>query len=186
MSNIDGVNKNISSHHLKHDEKMGQDYDGKKRVDAKEAGESPTIQTNKLIIEMHLKIKIESKDRFGTQAGIKKVNEFAGVDLSQLQYNGRPITELSQDEAKALISEDGFFSVKNTARRIFDFAAGSAGDDPEKLKVAREAILKGFREAEEFFGGTLPDISYETLDKLLEMVDEKMRGLGESVVDIKA
>lgn len=185
MSNIDGVN-NLSSQHLRHDEQMGRSHDGRKRADAKEAAESPVVQTNKLIIEMHIKIKIKTKDGFGNQAGIKKFNEGKGIDLSQLQYNGRPITELSQDEAKALISEDGFFSVKNTAQRIFDFVSASAGDDPERLKVARDAVLKGFGEAEELFGGTLPDISYDTLDKLLEMIDEKMRGMGGSVVDIEA
>jgi hypothetical protein len=95
-------------------------------------------------------------------------------------------TELSQDEAKALISEDGYFGVKNTAQRIYDFVAGNAGEDPEKLQVARDAVLKGFKDAEAVFGGKLPDISYKTLDKLLEMIDAKISALGGSVVDLKA
>jgi len=36
------------------------------------------------------------------------------------------------------------------------------------------------------FGGKLPDISYKTLDKLLEMIDAKISALGGSVVDLKA
>ncbi|RJQ17913.1 MAG: hypothetical protein C4560_07900 [Nitrospiraceae bacterium] len=182
MSNINEVSKNFSTADLK----MGRANEGRKKSDFKETGESPATLVNRLIVELNLNVKVESKDRFGTQAGIKALSGSSGIDLSQLTYNGKPITELSQGEANALISEDGFFGVTNTARRIFDFVAGKAGDDPEKLQVARDAVLKGFKEAENSFGGTLPDISYKTLEKLLAMIDEKIRTLGGSVVNVKA
>ncbi len=185
MSNIDGVNSNNRTR-LKHDGKLGEEHEGSKKPAVNETQESMTAKTNKLILELHLEILITSKDRFGTQAGIDRLSESAGVDLSQFKYNGKPITELSQDEAKELISEDGYFSVKNTAMRIFDFAAAQAGDDPEKLQAVRDAVLKGFKEAEQLFGGKLPDISHDTLDKVLEMLDEKIRDLGGSVVDVNA
>jgi hypothetical protein len=186
MSSIDGVNKNLFPKNIKHDEKSDQTGKGSEKAGSRETGESVTVQTNRLIIEIHLKIQIESKDRFGTQAGLNKFPAGGDIDLSGFSYNGKPITELSQDEAKALISEDGFFGVNNTAQRIFDFVAAQAGNDLEKLQVGREAILKGFKDAEQIFGGTLPDISYETLDRLIGMVDEKIRGLGGTVVDVKA
>jgi len=186
MSNINGVNTKPFVNHSSKDEKTGQVHEGKDTDTSKKTGESPANQVNRLIIEMHLKIKIESKERIGTQAGIKKHSESAGIDLSTLIYNGKPITDLSQDEATSLISEDGFFGVKNTAQRIFDFALKMAGDDPERLQAARDAVLKGFKEAENIFGGTLPDISYDTINKVLEMMDEKIRGLGGSVLDVKA
>lgn len=186
MSHIDGINKNHFPHQLKHDEKTGRGDEGKRNNRTTNIKVDLTVQTNKLLIDLHLKIQIKSKERFGTQAGVDTLPRFAGVDLSQFTYNGRPITDLSQDEAKALISDGGYFSVENTAQRIFDFVAANAGDDPEKLQVGRDAILKGFKEAEQIFGGTLPDISYETIDRLLEMVDEKILGLGGSVVDVKA
>ena len=186
MSSIDGVNKNLFPQSAKHDEKPDQTGEESKKPGTREPVESITVQTNRLIIEMHLKIQVESKDRFGTQAGISKFPGDAGIDLSGFSYNGKPITEFSQDEAKALVSENGFFGVNNTAQRIFDFVAAHAGNDLEKIQVGREAILKGFRDAEQLFGGTLPDISYQTLDRLLGMVDEKIRGLGGTVVDVKA
>ncbi len=179
MSNISGINKNFSVPQVKTNE-------GGKRVASKETGESPKMQMNKLIIELTLNIKTESKDGFGTQAGIKALSDSIGIDLSQFQYNGKPITDLSQDEAKALISEDGYFGVKKTAQRIFDFAVGMAGDDPKKMQAARDAVLKGFKEAENIFGGKLPDISHKTIDKVLEMIDAKISALGGSVVDGKA
>lgn len=181
MSNINEVNvKPFISQNSK-DIHEGKDKDTPKKTVA-----TATTQVNKLIIELHLNIKIKSKEHFGNQAGTKKHAESAGIDLSKLMYNGRPVTDLSQDEAKALISEDGFFGVKNTAQRIFDFAVKMAGDDPERLQTARDAMLKGFKEAENIFGGTLPDISYETINKALELIDEKIRGLGGAVLDVKA
>ncbi len=185
MSNIDGVNGNKSAH-VKHEGKTDREDEGSKKSAVNETRESMTAKTNKLIIELHLEILISSKGRFGTQAGIEKLSESAGIDLSQFEYNGKPITELSQDEAKELISDDGYFSVENTAMRIFDFAAARAGDDPERLQTVRDAVLKGFKEAEQLFGGKLPDISHDTLDKVLEMLDEKIRDLGGSVVDVNA
>ncbi len=186
MSDISGINIKPFINQSPKDEKSGQVHEGKNKDTSKKTVESAATQVNRLIIEMHLNIKIESKERIGTQAGIKKHSESAGIDLSKLMYNGKPITDLSQDEAKALISEDGFFGVKNTAQRIFDFAVKMAGDDPERLQSARDAVLKGFKEAENIFGGTLPDISYDTIDKVLELMDEKIRGLGGSVLDVKA
>ena len=37
-------------------------------------------------------------------------------------------------EAQEAISEDGYWGVKQTSQRIFDFAYALAGDDPEKMK----------------------------------------------------
>lgn len=105
---------------------------------------------------------------------------------SSLTYQDRPISDLSPDEAAELISADGYFGVEQTAGRIIDFVLKGAGDDLERLKQGREGILKGFREAEKLWGGTLPGISYDTLEKSLEAVDERIRELGGSVVDLSA
>jgi len=58
------------------------------------------------------------------------------------------------------------------------------GDDLERLKAGREGVLRGFKEAEKSWNGSLPDISHETLAKSLEAIDEKIRELGGSVVDL--
>ncbi len=158
----------------------------KGKVLQKGVHENVKLQSNKLIIEINLKIQIESKSRFGTQAGVKALYEDLEIDLSQYEDNGKPITELSQEEAKELIIADGYYGVKQTAKRIADFATNAAGDNLDRLKVAREAVLKGFKDAEQSFGGSLPGISYETIDKALEMFDEKIRALGGSVVDVTA
>ncbi len=61
-----------------------------------------------------------------------------------------------------------------------------AGNDLERLKAGREGVLKGFKEAEKAWGGKLPEITYETLTKSLGAIDDKIMGLGGSVVDLSA
>lgn len=79
---------------------------------------------------------------------------------------------LTPDEATELVSDDGYFGVKNTAQRIFDFAVGIAGDDPTRLDAVVKGVVDGFAQAEEAWGGTLPDISYDTRDTLVTMLEE--------------
>ncbi len=99
-------------------------------------------------------------------------------------YNGNPISELTTEEAAELVSDKGYFGVSQTSQRIIDFVLKGAGDDIERLKSGREGILQGFKEAEKAWGGKLPEISYETLAKSLESIDEKIRKNGGSVVDL--
>lgn len=110
----------------------------------------------------------------------------SGIDLSQIGYNGKPIHTLSQDEAKALVSEDGFFGITKTSERIADFVINGAGNDLEKLKAGKDGMLRGFEQAEQMWGGKLPDISQETMQKALAKIDEKISALGGNALDIQA
>ncbi len=82
------------------------------------------------------------------------------------------ISTISQEEAVELVSEDGYFGVEKTSARIVDFAIGIAGDDPSRLAAIKEGVEKGFNDALEAFGGTLPDISYETYDAVMNKLDD--------------
>ncbi|PIF03769.1 MAG: hypothetical protein CSA86_04500 [Arcobacter sp.] len=117
-------------------------------------------------------------------AGQKSIFEFLsgnetedGLSLKNIGYEGKPITELSVEEANDLLSEDGFFGVKQTSKRVSDFVLNFSDDDVEILKKGREGIVKGFEEAEKLWGGKLPDISYETQAKTLEIIDAKIAKL---------
>ncbi len=81
------------------------------------------------------------------------------------------ISEISQEEAQELVAEDGYFGVEQTSNRIVDLAIAAAGGDVSKLDVIKEGVEKGFNEALEIFGGTLPDISYNTFDAVMEKLD---------------
>lgn len=75
-------------------------------------------------------------------------------------------------QAQADIAEDGYYGVKQTASRLFDFASALAGDDVDKMKEMQAAIEKGFKKAEGAWGSKLPSISYETLDTVNKMFDD--------------
>jgi len=99
------------------------------------------------------------------------------LSLADLGYDGKPITELSVDEATELIGEDGFFGVNQTSQRVADFVFSFSNDDIELLEKGREGIVKGFEEAEKLWGGELPQISYDTQARTLELIDKKIEEL---------
>ncbi len=75
-------------------------------------------------------------------------------------------------DAQAAISEDGFWGVKQTSQRIFDFAAAVAGDDPETMKKMQAAVEKGFKEAGVAWGGALPSICGDTHAAVNKLFDD--------------
>lgn len=81
------------------------------------------------------------------------------------------VSTLSQEEAQALIAEDGYFGVAQTSDRIVDFAIAVSGNDPSRMDAILQGIEQGFQEASDAFGGTLPEISYQTYDAIQEKLD---------------
>lgn len=70
------------------------------------------------------------------------------------------------EAAKAAIAPDGEFGVQKTAERILSFAKAAIGGDPAKLDKIRAAVERGFKEAADILGGTLPEISQQTLSAI--------------------
>ncbi|MCH5322818.1 MAG: hydrogenase-4 component G [Helicobacter sp.] len=165
--------------------------DAASKVDAKSLMMSYTMQ-------FQLNISVTSQTNFGAQSGLfgsgssalndplRLGNILSNLDLSSIGYTGKPLTELTQQEAADLISEDGFFGIAKTSERIADFVIAGAGDDIEKLKAGREGILRGYEQAQKAWGGDLPDISEETLQKALEKVDKRLAELGGNVLEQNA
>jgi len=104
--------------------------------------------------------------------------------LEYLDYDGKPLLELSQDEAFGLIESDGFFGVDQSAQRASDFVIGFAGDDVSLLQEGRKAIVEGFEEAEKLWGGKLANIAYETQEKILQAIDETIALLGGNILNL--
>ncbi len=80
-------------------------------------------------------------------------------------------TAMSAEEARDLVSEDGYFGVNKTSDRIVRFATGIWGNDSTRVEDIKDAVMEGFKQAEKAFGGTLPDISYDTIDAVIEKLD---------------
>ena len=127
----------------------------------------------------------ESGQGFAAQHGLAHLVQNADFDLARLQHDGKPILEMSQQEAAELISEDGYFGISKTAERLAQFVILGGGDDLAKVQAGRQGIIHGFKEAEKLWGGQLPEMSYETLNKALEKIDNHIQQLGGSVIDVE-
>ena len=114
------------------------------------------------------------KDILSFLSGSEVSEEF---NLKNTGYDGKPITELSVDEAEELISDEGFFGVDQTSQRVADFVFSFSGNDIEILQKGREGIVIGFEEAQKMWGDELPQISHDTQAKTLELIDKKIAEL---------
>lgn len=95
--------------------------------------------------------------------------------LASGEYTVDPATKA---QAQADIAEDGYYGVKQTSARIFDFACALAGDDVEKMKEMQKAFEEGFKKAEKTWGGKLPDISYETQNAVNKKFEDYFAEMG--------
>lgn len=75
-------------------------------------------------------------------------------------------------QAQKDIAEDGYYGVKQTSQRLFDFASALAGDDVEKMKKMQDAMLKGFQAATKSWGKELPGICKDTLNAANKLFDD--------------
>lgn len=150
----------------------------------KTANKISSSAMNNEILQFMSQTRTEARQNLANQNAMVHFNQLNKEDMASLSYNGSPISELSVEKANELIRSDGYFGIEKTSQRIADFVLKGAGDDVDRLKAGREGILKGFAAAEKAWGGKLPDISYETLAKSLNSIDEKIREQGESVVDL--
>jgi len=82
------------------------------------------------------------------------------------------VDEETRVQAQADIAEDGYYGVKQTSQRLFDFACALAGDDVEKMKEMQAAVQKGFEMATQAWGRELPEICHETLAATNKLFEE--------------
>lgn len=75
-------------------------------------------------------------------------------------------------QAQKDIGEDGYWGVKQTSQRLFDFASALAGDDVDKMKEMQKAMEKGFKLATGAWGKKLPSICSETMDAANKLFED--------------
>lgn len=81
------------------------------------------------------------------------------------------VTAEAKAQAQAAIAEDGYWGVEQTSQRIVDFAMALTGGDASKAEEMRDAFEKGFKEATKSWGKSLPSISQDTYDAVMEKFD---------------
>jgi hypothetical protein len=154
-------------------EKISQD-------DVKAIKESIFQQSKEMIEKSTLTQSALGSD---TKSDFTKAQEDFQSFLDDIGYTGQSLDQISQEQAKELVSEDGFFGVQQTSQRMSDFVIDGADGDESLLRAGRDGILQGYEDAKEQWGGELPEISQKTLDSSLENVDMKMNELGYSILD---
>lgn len=80
-------------------------------------------------------------------------------------------------EAQKNIAEDGYYGVKQTSERMFQFALALSGGDLDTMQEMQDAMQKGYDMAEETWGGELPEISKQTLSAANELFEEYYKSL---------
>ena len=118
-----------------------------------------------------------SKDQQSVLDFLSGKGKIDDKNLYDIGYKGKPIMDLSPQEATDLVGENGFFGITQTSDRVSNFVFSFAGDDLEKLQKGRDGIVKGFDEANKMFGGNLPEISYKTQERTLALIDAKIESL---------
>ena len=144
--------------------------------DAKKTDTVTTKQKNEAIIS-RLKADAEARtqqlQQLVQQMISKQGNAYGQAnDMWKFLASGNfTVDAQTKAQAQADIAEDGYWGVKQTSERIFDFAKALSGGDMDKMKEKQAAFEKGFKQATKTWGKELPQISQDTrsaVNKLFE------------------
>ena len=90
------------------------------------------------------------------------------------------LSEADRAQAQQLISEDGFFGVKQTTERLMGFAKAMVGEGASEAQIEkmRAAVQKGFDEVARMFGGfdKLPQVTKDTHAAIMQAFDDWKSG----------
>ncbi|MBE6836690.1 MAG: hypothetical protein E7509_01645 [Ruminococcus sp.] len=127
-------------------------------------------------------------DMLGQQANASGLDFIFGKGTSSLTLSD--LTQADINEAKASISEGGFWSVDAVATRIMDMAKLLAGGDDSKFSVLKDAVIKGFNGAVSQFGfdslDEMPDITQQTYTEVMNRFDKweaEFNGTAETITE---
>lgn len=78
----------------------------------------------------------------------------------------------TQKAAQEAISEDGYWGVEQTSKRIVAFAKALVGGDASRIGEMKDAFIKGYEAARTAWGGELPAIAGQTYNAVMKLFDE--------------
>ena len=89
-------------------------------------------------------------------------------------YSQQTITQYQNITVEISNIDSDYFSPEKTAQRIIDFALSfyDGGDRQEYAGIIRKAVMKGYYEAMEAFGGFLPQESHDTIAIVNKAIDD--------------
>ena len=117
-----------------------------------------------------------AKDTFIKQAGgLKNIlgRALAGEKVEGFNFN---FTAADIEQAKQDVADGGYWSAEKTSERLVEFAKAISGGDVKQKDALVAAIKEGFKQAEDLWGGKLPQISQDTYRLAMEKLDNWAKG----------
>lgn len=97
----------------------------------------------------------------------------ASEDIYSLLREGKvEVDSETRLQAQRDIAEDGYWGVEQTALRLVSFAKALTGGDSSKAEEMISAVKKGFDQATKAWGGDLPSISKDTIDRAIKELED--------------
>lgn len=98
----------------------------------------------------------------------------AGGDAiwAQIAKGNFTVDPETKAQAQSAVAEDGYWGVAQTSERLLNFAKALVGGDPARAEEMRDAVIRGFEEAQKAWGGALPDVSQQTYDATMKLFDD--------------
>jgi|GEM_PF-1184419 len=118
------------------------------------------VDSFRRLVEGLLNVQIERSNEAGNPWDLNDPNAMVDID------------EATRTAAQDAIGEGGPWSVDAVATRLLDFAVAISGGDPSRIDVLRSAVERGFEAAERQWGGTLPEISQQTREAVMNGFDQ--------------
>ena len=100
---------------------------------------------------------------------------FTAIQNGEIEVDPEVAKQAEED-----VSEDGYWGVEQTSERLVSFAKALSGSNPEYAEKMIEAVKDGFKEAEEAWGGELPEISQRTLEATIKKLENWRDGVTEA------
>lgn len=152
------------------------------------SGDKATYEINRMSKEDRAALveKMKAAEKEREQSLVNMVEKMMGQQAKAHKtangQNGFSVSGTVSAEARRKaqedISEDGYYGVKQTSQRLFDFASALAGDDPEKMKKMQDAMNKGIGQAARKLGNNLPSICKETQNAANQLFENYYKDKG--------
>lgn len=102
-------------------------------------------------------------------------------DIYSLLREGKvEVDDETRAQAKKDIAEDGYWGVVQTSERLVSFAKALSGGDPSKADLMIKAVKKGFEQAEKAWGGKLPSLCKDTVNRTISKLEEWRDSINET------
>ena len=170
-------------------------YDLLSHSNLERTNNTPAEQQTRLSNEKVTELK-EQIDSFGQEVLASTLEDFRAQFLeiptqdslslsSNEAFSIKNVEELNFEETSGF-DIDGFFGIKQTSQRIADFVIDGANGNIDLLRAGKSGVTQGFEEAKQILGDDFADISEQTFNKAIDLINEQITTLGFNLLDIKA